>query len=115
MPEQLHIEYEELTHEERLILKTLQAGRENARAVTLLAALVGVDHRRLRAVVKHLIEEHGALIGSATSSPTGYYLIDSVEEAQAVCDRLHHRGISILERRARLKKSIYKLFGQGEL
>ena len=118
MSDQLHIEYEAegLTREERLIISALQAGRENARAVPLLAALVGVDHRRLRAIVKHLIEEHGYCIGSTTRKPPGYYMIHDPQELADVYKKLRSRGLSILNRAAKIKKtSVKDVFGQGEL
>lgn len=121
MSEQVQIDFEgveaeELTQEETQILSLLQRGRDNALSVRHLAECVGVTEVRLREMVRHLIDVHGACIGSSTSKPPGYYIITDPEEIDAVYRSLRHRGISILVRAAKLKQiSITEVFGQGEL
>jgi len=117
MPGQLGIEFrDEMTQEEWNVLCNLRPGRQGATPVSVLAGLAGVHQRRLQQIVRHLINEHGQLIGSATSPPTGYYLITCEEEVQEVCGKLRHRAVAILHRVARLKKtSVIEVFGQGEL
>ena len=117
MHSQLGIDFcKEMTGEELRILRNLKPGRQNATPVPVLARLVGVPERRLQQIVRHLISDHGKLIGSVTSPPTGYYLITCEREVQEVCSRLRHRAISILHRVAKLRKtSVIDIFGQGEL
>jgi hypothetical protein len=121
MSEQVQIDFEgveaeELTQEETQILSLLQRGRNNALSVRHLAECVGVTEVRLREMVRHLIDVHGACIGSSTSKPPGYFLIESPLEIDAVYKSLRHRGIEILRRAANLKKiSIEEVFNQGVL
>ena len=120
MPKQLGINFENasehLTDEEREVLRSLKAGRDKAQAVAAVAQFVGVTPRRLQEIVRHLINEHGEPIGSATSRPTGYYFINDAKEIEDVCQALRHRAICILHRVAKLKKStVVTVFRQGEL
>jgi hypothetical protein len=52
----------------------------------------GINERRVRQVVRHLIDDHGYAIGSATTPPAGYYLIDDKAELDQHCDRMLHRA-----------------------
>jgi hypothetical protein len=120
MTDQIQIDFDgeagELTREELHILRLLEPGRKAARSVRYLASMVGVPETRLRELVRHLIDDHGACIGSRTGSPPGYYVIEDPDEIEEVYRSLRHRGISILMRAARLKKtSLAEVFGQGEL
>ena len=87
-----------------------------AQPVAVLAEAVGVTPRNLQEIVRHLINEHGEPIGSATSSPTGYYYISDAREVEEVYQTLRHRALCILQRAAKLKRTtIVTVFGQGEL
>lgn len=122
MPEQLDIfqaianRQQAIEPEEQRIVSLLQEGKENARGVHWLAAMVGVSDVKLREIVRHLINEHGYCIGSRTGEPAGYYIITEPEEIDEVYRSLRHRGISILVRASKLKRiSLEEVFGQGDL
>lgn len=105
-----------LDPEEERVTSLLQEGKENARGVHWLAAMVGVSDVKLREIVRHLIDEHGYCIGSRTGEPAGYYIITEPGEIDEVYRSLRHRGISILARASKLKRiSLEEVFGQGSL
>lgn len=79
-------------------------GRDHAIPVPELAAKTGILEVSVRAIVKGLIEEHHKLIGSATSPPAGFFVIETREELRAVCDSLKGRALSILYRMSVLKR-----------
>lgn len=92
----------------------LRYGRRSARTVSDLSRAASLNERTLRQIVRHLIDEHGFAIGSATVPPCGYYLIDDPLELELHCARMTHRGISILQRVSRIKKnSVTEVFHQG--
>lgn len=102
-----------LSADEKMILKLIRKGRENARQVIEIAELTGIDTRSVRAIVKDLIEKHGHCIGSSVGVPAGYYIITEQKEIDDVYDSLRHRGLSTLFRAARLKKlSVQAVFDQ---
>lgn len=105
----------ELTAVEREIIDLLSGhrGKERAIAMAALADLVGLSTRTLQMRIKHLIEAHGVLIGSATGEPHGYYLITDPEEVRASVGQLEHRLKSLAVRISRIKKvSVEDVFGQ---
>ncbi len=107
-----------LSDEEARAMEILRRhpGRKRAIQVRGIAACLAMDERYTRDLVRHLIDKHGAPIGSATSEPAGYYWIVSVEEAIATYEALRHRGISILSRAARVKGiALPELLGQLRL
>lgn len=109
----LHLRRDETL--ERALLDVLRAHRGRASAVTSesLASLLGRPNRDIRLAVKLLIEEQGALIGSATSAPPGFYWIVSQEELEIVKAGLRARGLSCLTRMAKLDNtSVEILLGQ---
>lgn len=118
---QLMLEFHELeiTREEAVISRIIEAhpGRQNAIPVGELAARTGIDERRVRDIVKHLIERHGLPVGSSTVEPPGYYLIVDNKERLEVRRSLVRRALSILERARAYDRGglVAKLVGQLKL
>ena len=79
-------------------------GRDHAISVADISESTGIPPRVVRDIVKHLIECHAIRIGSALSAPSGYYMIETMEEAEQNEQTLRRLGISILTRAAVLKK-----------
>jgi biotin operon repressor len=121
MTEQIQINFESpaaggMTNLETRVLSLIQRGRENAISMPALAAGCGISTRELQSIVKHLIEEHGVLIASATGKNHGYYYPETEEEFRAAADQLVHRIISLAKRlRAMNKESYERIFGQGRM
>jgi hypothetical protein len=108
--------FDAMTDAERAVLGCIEPGRGRAVPVNVIALLTNLPERRVRRIVRGLIDEHGVCIGSSTAPPAGYFLINNPEEIEAAYRRLRHRGISILARAARLRDiSVVDVFGQGEL
>jgi len=104
----------ELAPDEQAVYSLLRTGRDNAISVKDITAETGMSDVAVRQIVRHLIMEHGILIGSSVSDPPGYYIPESIDEAVAATRSLRHGGIMILMRAARLQKSSVRLvFGQG--
>lgn len=79
-------------------------GRDHAISVSELSDKTSIEDVSVRAIVKGLIEEHHKLIGSATSPPVGFYIIETREELRVVCNSLKGRALSILYRMSVLKR-----------
>jgi hypothetical protein len=79
-------------------------GADNAISVAHICDLCNMNDRKVRMIVKALIEAHGKPIGSTTSSPAGYYVINDDAERKSVQASLYRRAVSIL-RRARAYES----------
>jgi hypothetical protein len=96
-----------LSEGESLVLAEIRAcpGLAFALPVDEVARRTGIDDRTVQELVKHLIEEHGYPIGSATGDPHGYYWITTAEEQARAEQQLVHRIISIARRLARLRKN----------
>lgn len=91
-------------------------GRANALQVRHFAQLLGVDERRAQQIVKHLVEDHAVLIGSATSKPFGYYIPETPKEVRAVTAQLRHRLGSLAHRIASIERiSVEEVYGQMRL
>ena len=93
-------------------------GRARAISVADISEITEIPQRTVRDIVKQLIECHHIRIGSALGRPSGYYIIETNEEAEQNEKTLRSLGISILTRAAVLKKlSIKEYIGQiqGEL
>lgn len=96
-------------------------GADNAVSVARLSEETGFNERKVRMLVKVLIEAHGKPIGSTTNQPSGYYLIVDDDERKRVQKSLYGRAVSIL-RRARAyesnpirKRWVSKVVGQLDL
>lgn len=114
--EQLAIGIPPMTREEKAVAAILTEHRGRAKAIMArrLAELAGLDERRLRQVIKHLVERHHMAIGSTTSVPPGYYLITDPRERAAVRRSLMRRALSILERARAYDRAgwVHQLAGQ---
>lgn len=111
----------EYTKTEKAILSILlgHTGSANAIKSRELASRTGIEERKVRDVIKHLIEDKHVPIGSSTVKPYGYYIIIDNDERNHVSANLYARAISIL-RRARAydqkrSKWVSDLIGQLEL
>lgn len=81
-----------------------RVGRKNAMSVSTISERTAIPPRTVRDIVKNLIEHHMIRIGSALGQPSGYYMIQTQEEAEQNEKTLRKLGISILVRAAVLKK-----------
>lgn len=83
-------------------------GKQRAVSVEHIVDMTGILPRRVRDIVKHLIEHHQLRIGSSLGNPPGYYMIVTKEEAEQNEQTLRRLGISILTRAAVLKRLTIK-------
>lgn len=97
----------ELSADEARVLDVMQRhrGRPSAIHKEALAEAVGLEVRRLRVVIAHLIERHSQPIGSASQSPAGYFLIQTAQEAEQAAQELQARIIQLAKRLAKLKQN----------
>ena len=79
-------------------------GLESAVSVGAISERSGVPPRQVRDIVKGLIERHRVRIGSSLVQPSGYYIIETMEEAERNEVTLRRLGLSILTRAAVLKR-----------
>ena len=107
--EQMTIQYEtisRLTPDESLVWDTLSTshrGRGEAITQASLATVVGIPARRLRSIIKGLVQAHGLPIGSTPHSPAGYFVVETPEELAEVVERYYRGALSQLYRMRRLK------------
>jgi hypothetical protein len=111
-----------LTNLEATILRILEAhqGKDFAISRKDLVDMINapaspfpVNERWVRATIKHLITQHGERIGSC---PTGYFMVETTEELEGVCEYFHGYGLSSLFVEARLRKmALPELLGQMKL
>lgn len=88
-------------------------GRQAAIGKAELSAQIGCGERRLRQLIKHLIEEHREPIGSCSAPPAGYFWIDTEAELDLAMHELRTRIIEMAKRMAHLKKnSLADVLGQ---
>ncbi len=90
----------EMTSEEARVWKLLEPHRGKDRAVRVrdLALLAGMDERKLRDVVKNLVEVHAKPIGSSVRPPMGYFVITSEEEREEVRRQYYSRALKLFKR-----------------
>ncbi len=113
--EQLALNFD-LTREEQVIVNCLWPGRMRAVSASRISASTGINERRIRQVVRHLIDHHRLCIGSATDDPAGFFMLTDPGELADAIGALRHRGIMILVRAAKLSgNSIEEIFRQGRL
>jgi transcription initiation factor IIE alpha subunit len=107
-----------LSAEEDAILRVLagRKGKHHAVTVEEIAKETRIEARRVRQVVKHLVEEHQVPIGTSTKSPFGYYILEGDEERREVAKGLVRRALSILRRARAFDKSgwVRRMLGQME-
>lgn len=88
-------------------------GRQAAIGKAELAQQTGLCERRVRQLIKHLIEEHREPIGSCSGPPAGYFWIDSPAELDLAMHELRTRIIEMAKRMAHLKQnSLADVLGQ---
>lgn len=89
-----------LAYDEKLIARIISnaQGRSQAVQVKELVRRTGIDERRVREIVKQLIEDHCLPIGSTSGLPGGYYMIADAKELRQVRRSLVRRAVSILNR-----------------
>jgi len=96
------------------ILSVHHRGRESAISAGDLAADAGCSERKVRAIIAHLVEEHGLMIGSHPSK--GFFIIRDRADLDLAERQLKSRAMAILKRWSRLtKKSIPVLAKQLEM
>lgn len=105
-----------MTSEERAVMNLITEGRMTAISATSISLIAGISERKVRQIIRHLIDQHHCCIGSATDEPVGFYRITDPGELADVVEALRHRGISILVRASRLSgNSLEEIFKQGRL
>ena len=103
-----------------LMILDTHRGREQSipradlvKEVNQACLLFPVNERTIRQTIKHLVERHGAWIGS---SSRGYFLIETTEELERACRYYHGYAMSLLHVEAKLRKvSLPDLIGQLSL
>jgi hypothetical protein len=106
----------DLTKEEQTVVNQLWPGRLNATGVAKISKTTGINDRRVRQIVRHLIDDHGLCIGSATDEPAGYFIATDPGEVADIVGAMRHRGISILVRASRISgNSLTEIIHQGVL
>jgi len=81
-----------------------------------LAAVSGIRKRRVRKIIKELIEQFGMPIGTLYTQAGGYFWITTKSEAEVSCKAISDHAISQLSRVAALKKTtLRKYVGQLDL
>lgn len=88
------------------LLSALGIGRQSAVGAISLAQQLGYpaggNQVRLRKLIKECIENDGDLIGAATGSPSGFFIISTINELDNYLDNLENRVISDNNRRTAL-------------
>ncbi len=100
----------------RNLLKMYHQGATRAICQADLAAETGINKRRVRSIIKELIEQFGEPIGTLYTSVGGYYWITSKGESDVTCKSITDHCISGLARVAALKGiTLREYVGQLEL
>ncbi|WP_302450721.1 hypothetical protein [Ligilactobacillus animalis] len=72
---------EQLSTDEKNILKLLRYGAEAARTTAYLAGITGLDTRTVRNIIRRLVIDHGVpVVGERTGSYRGYYIATDQDE-----------------------------------
>lgn len=106
----------QLSDEERSVAAYLEdyRGEYNAVSAAHLSDLTGIADRRLRALIKNLVEKHSLCI---CSSPRGFYVPADAAEVLDAAHRLLSWGFSAMKRARALRRTpeLHRLCGQMEL
>lgn len=89
-------------------------GRKKAISMESFADNVGISTRYLQRIIAELITD-GHPIGSSCSHPTGYWILNTVEEFDEADRNLNSRIVALAKRRRALRKHRATLAGQLEL
>ena len=99
-----------------LSILRFHVGRARAIVEEEMAAALKISDRKLRAILKHMSEEHDIGICSTSTKPYGVYLVETIEEEEDYLKREKGRALSILRRISKHKRSHYAvLAGQAAL
>lgn len=72
---------EQLSTDEKNILKLLRYGADTARTTAYLAGMTGLDTRTVRNIIRRLVIDHGVpVVGERTGSYRGYYIATDQDE-----------------------------------
>lgn len=74
-----------------------------AMQVADVARATGIPARRCQSIVRHLIVDHGAPIGTSMRAPFGWYLAETPAEMDRVVELHRSRALSELTTMARLR------------
>jgi hypothetical protein len=105
----------DLTNEEAAVLGIIEKHRGKGSAILgkAIGSITGIEYDRLRAVISHLVNDHGYLIASNSK---GYYVPVTADEISEATRSLRHRAIMILVRASRLQKiSLEEIFHQARM
>lgn len=89
-----------MTAEKRHIANIIAGCRGRSKAVQArhIGYKVGLPERKVREIIKELVEQHHLPIGSTPANPGGYYIITDSKELRQVRRSLVRRAVSILNR-----------------
>jgi hypothetical protein len=93
------------------LLDALPAGRDNTITAEALARLLGVNERRLRALVNESIER-GHLVGSNTC---GYFRVVGEEDLRAGTQHVRSAALALLTRVSRVRRAASEQFAEDVL
>lgn len=96
-----------IADDKQIVLAVLDRHRGRASAISkeALAAECGLNERHVRNLIVSLIKHHGAAIGSSSSPPAGYFLIQTAADNDAAKGELRHRIIQLARRLAMLQQN----------
>lgn len=96
------------------ILK-LHKGRDRAITAKELVRILKVEDRVIRKEIREFIAE-GVPVASSTKLPFGYYIVETIQEANEYMQSLRNRLIEDALRRRDFKRAVAKSFdGAGQL
>jgi hypothetical protein len=104
-----------MTSEEKAVWAIIEPRRGKGCEILgeAIAERLGMNYKRVRQVIAHLVNVHAKLIGSNSS---GYYVAVTHDEVNEITLSLRHRGIMILLRASRLQKtSLVEVWKQSYL
>lgn len=104
-----------LSDDQKVVLDCIidRKGKQSAVPVAEIISRTGIPDRRVRALVKELVEEKGQFIASC---PSGFFVPETPEEVTEVYRQYMSWGLSLLSRAARIRKNprLQTLIGQLE-
>lgn len=89
----------DLSPVENQILRLIPHGKNKPIPLKDLTYLTGINSRKLRAIITHLITEHHVPIGSQLHKPNGYFIITNERERTSALAPLNSE-IARLRKRA---------------
>lgn len=105
-----------MNQQEQIVSKVINGARGRSHAVQVreISLRTGIDERKVREIVKDLVERHYLPIGSTSGHPGGYYVITDPGELRQVRSSLVRRAVSILNRAKTYDRAgwVHELAGQ---